>query len=150
MMTKPARMRWTLCCGALLLTAGAAFAADNNRGAIELSGGYIVPQNPALPKLDLNAAQQQKVRDVLGIKNSQIEFTLKTTKGAKDFTPAVDAKLPAAIKPSGIPSELTQPIPQLADYGYAKMKGQILIVNELTGKIAAIVAELPPQTTGQQ
>jgi len=28
------------------------------------------------------------------------------------------------VKPLGIPSELTQKIPQLADYGYDKMKGQ--------------------------
>jgi hypothetical protein len=49
-----------------------------------------------------------------------------------------------------LPSELTQNIPQLADYGYAKMKDQILIVNELDGKIAEIIPETQPQTTGQK
>ena len=52
--------------------------------------------------------------------------------------------------PDGLPSELTQKIPQLADYGYAKMKDQILIVNELDGKIAEIIPETQPQTTGQK
>ena len=74
---------------------------------------------------------------------------MKTTKSAKDFTPTIGAKLPDGVKPDGLPSELIQQMPQLADYGYAKMKDQILIVNELTGKIADIIPETQPQTTGQ-
>jgi hypothetical protein len=38
---------------------------------------------------------------------------------------------------------LTQQIPELADYGYSKMKDQILLVNELTGKIVEIIPETP-------
>lgn len=51
----------------------------------------------------------------------------------------------SAFKPDGLPSELTQQIPQLADYGYSKMKDQILLVDEMTGKIADII----PETTGK-
>jgi hypothetical protein len=75
---------------------------------------------------------------------------LKATKSANDFTPTIGAKLPKGVAPDGLPSELIQRIPQLADYGYAKMKDQILIVNELDGKIVEIIPETQSQTTGQK
>ena len=128
----------------------AAPAADNTRGAVEQSGGNIVPQKPSLPNLNLNDAQRRRISRVLTPANSQIEFKMKTTKTAKSFNPQIGAKLPASVKPLGIPSELTQKIPQLANYGYDKMKGQILLVNAMTGKIAAIIPVQQPQTTGQK
>ena len=41
-------------------------------------------------------------------------------------------------------------VPQLADYGYAKMKDQILLINEMTGEIVDVIPESQPQTTGQK
>jgi hypothetical protein len=58
--------------------------------------------------------------------------------------------LPKGVKPDGLPSELTQQIPRLADYGYSKMKDQILLVNEMTGKIVDILPEAQAQTSGQK
>jgi hypothetical protein len=136
--------------GTLLLTTSAvAPAADSTHGAVMQSGGSI-SQNPSLPKLNLNSAQREQVRQALLTKHTEVEFRLKATKSAKDFTPKIGAKLPKGVKPDGLPSELTQKIPQLADYGYAKMKDQILIVNGLDGKIAEIIPETQPQTTGQK
>ena len=129
--------------GILLATAsGVAPAADKAHGAVEQSGGNI-SQSPSLPKLNLNTAQREQVRQALLTKHTEVEFRLKATKSAKDFTPKIGAKLPMGVKPDGLPSELTQKIPQLADYGYAKMKDQILIVNGLTGKIAEIIPVWP-------
>lgn len=125
-------------------------ASENSHGAVIQSGGSIISQNPSLPKLNLNAPEREQVRQVLLTKHTEVEFRLKATKSAKDFTPTIGAKLPKGITPDGLPSELTQKIPQLADYGYAKMKDQILIVNELDGKIAEIIPETQPQTTGQK
>jgi hypothetical protein len=127
---------------------GLALAADNTRGAVDLSGGNVVPQNPSLPKLHLNDAQRERIRQTLLTKDTEVEFRLKTTKSAKDFTPKIGAKLPTGVKPLGLPSDLTQQIPQLADYGYSKVKDQILLVNEMTGKIVEIVPETQPQTSG--
>ena len=136
--------------GILLLTTSAvAPAPENMHGAVMQSGGSI-QQNPPLPKLNLNRTQREQVRQALLTKHTEIEFRLKTTKSAKDFTPKIGAKLPKGVKPDGLPSELTQKIPQLSDYGYAKMKDQILIVNELDGKIAEIIPETQPKTTGQK
>jgi hypothetical protein len=138
-------------CAALLLAATAvAPAGDNSRGAVEQTGGNKVPQNPSLPKLSLDDAQREQIRKTLLTKHTEVEFKLKTTKSAKDFNPQVGAKLPAGVKPNGLPSELIQQIPQLADYGYAKMKDQILIVNAIKGQIIEIIPERKLQTTGQK
>jgi hypothetical protein len=79
--------------------------------------------------------------------DTEVEFKLKTTKSAQDFVPKIGSELPKGVKPDGLPSALTQQIPQLADYGYSKMKDQILLVNEMTGKIADIIPEAQSQTT---
>ncbi len=143
-----------LLCSALLVASavapGFAFAADNTRGAVEQSGGNLVPQNPSLPKLHLSAAQREQIRQTLLTKHTEVEFKLKTTKPAKDFNPKIGAKLPKGVKPGGLPSDLTQQIPELADYGYAKMKDQILLVDAMKGKIAEIIPETQPQTSGQK
>jgi hypothetical protein len=129
---------------------GLAPAADKTRGAVEQSNGNVVSQNPSLPKLNLNDAQREEIRQTLLTRDTEVEFKLKTTKPAENFTPKVGATLPKGVKPLGLPSELTQRIPQLADYGYSKMKDQILLVNEMTNKIANIIPETQPQTTGQK
>ncbi len=137
-------------CSALLLAMSAfAPAADNTHGAVEQSNGNLMPQNPSLPKLHLDNAQREQIRQTLLTKHTEVEFKLKTTKSAKDFTPKIGVKLPKGVKPDGLPSELTQQIPQLADYGYSKMKDQILLVNEMTGTIADIIPEAQQQTRGQ-
>jgi hypothetical protein len=139
-----------LCPALLLATSALVSAADNTRGAVEQSVGSIVPQNPSLPKLHLNEAQRERIRQTLMTKDTEVEFRLKTTQSAKDFTPKIGAALPKGVKPDGLPSELTQQIPELADYGYSKMKDQILLVNAMTGKIVDIIPETQPQTSGQK
>ena len=139
-----------LCAALLSVTSALVPAADNTRGAVEQSGGNIVRQNPSLPQLHLSDAQRERIRQTLLIKHTEVEFRLKTTQSAKDFNPKIGAALPKGVKPDGLPSELTQQIPQLADYGYAKMKDQILLVNAMTGKIVDIIPETQPQTSGQK
>jgi hypothetical protein len=134
----------------LMATSAATPAADNTRGAVEQSGGNVVPQNPSPPKLHLSDTQRERIRQTLLSKDTEVEFKLKTTKPAKDFTPKIGAALPKGVKPDGLPSELTQQIPELADYGYSKMKDQILLVNAMTGKIVDIIPETQPQTAGQK
>ncbi len=125
-------------------------AADYTNGAVEQSGGNLVPQNVAPPKLHLNDAQRERIRQTLLTKHTEVEFKLKATKSAESFIPKIGAKLPKGVKANGLPSELTQKIPELADYGYSKMKDQILLVDEMTDKIADIIPETQPQTTGQK
>jgi hypothetical protein len=130
-----------LLCAAVLLATSALAPAADTRGAVELSDGVVVPQNPSLPELHLNDEQREQIRQALLTKDTEVEFKLSTTKSAKNFTPEIGAMLPAVVTPGGLPSELTQQIPELADYGYSKMKDQILLVNQLTGKIVEIIPE---------
>jgi hypothetical protein len=139
-----------LCSALLLATTVTVPAADSTRGAVEENGGSLVPQNPSLPKLRLNEAQRERIRQTLLTKHTEVEFRLKTTQSAKDFTPKIGTPLPKGVKPDGLPSELTQQIPELADYGYSKMKNQILLVNEMTGKIVDIIPETQSQPSGQK
>src|SRR5215813_10643307 len=136
--------------GTLLLIAHTVTpAAENSHGGAVGQGKDSISQTPSLPTLNLNTAQREQVRQALLTKHTEVEFRLKATKPAKDFTPKIGANLPS-VTPDGLPSELIQKIPQLADYGYAKMKDQILIVNGLDRKIAEIIPETQPQTTGQK
>jgi hypothetical protein len=98
--------RTAILCAALML--GAAGSADNISGAVEQTGGNKVPQKPYLPKLNLTDAQPEQIRNTLLARNTQIEFKMKEMKPAESFEPKVGAKLPAGIKPTGTPGELSQ------------------------------------------
>jgi hypothetical protein len=128
---------------ALCATVVAAPAAEHN-GAVELSGGNDVLQNPTLPKLNLTNAQREQIRRVLLTEPTEVEFRMASTKSAKSFTPSVGAKLPPSIKPMGMPEAVRSQVPQLANYGYAKVKDQVLIVNAMTGKIVDMFSETQP------
>ena len=88
----------------LLIAPTMAFTADNSHSAVELSGGNNVPQNPSLPKLNLGPAAREQVRQQLLTKHTEVEFRLKTTRSAKNFTPKIGAKLPKGVNLDGNPS----------------------------------------------
>ena len=139
--------------GAVLLiaaTAPALAAGDNAKssaqGAVELSSGTKLAQKPSLPKLNLSNAQREQIRKgVLG-QNTEVEFGLKSTKSAKDFTPKVGAKLPKGVKGHSLPPKVLSQLPHLRDYKYVTMKDQVLIVNAMTKKIVDVFSETQPLT----
>jgi hypothetical protein len=132
-----------------LATTAPSPAADNTPGAVEQSGSNPVPQDPSPGKLHLSDAQRERIRQALATKATDVEFTAKTAQSAKDYTPKIGAKLPKGIKPHALPPDLARQVPDVADYGYSKIKGQILLMNEMTGEIAEIIPETQAQTTGQ-
>ena len=77
---------------------GTAFsmAQRNVQGAVELSNGTKVPQNPQPHKHAARADSQ-------GCAYNEVEFRLKPTKSAKDFTPVVGAKIPKGVKAQSLP-----------------------------------------------
>ena len=135
--------------GAVLLitTIAPALAEDTTQktqGAVELSDGTRVPQTANLPKLNLTNEQREQIRKgVLG-QNTEVEFRLKTTKGAKDFTPKVGVKLPKGVKGHSIPPTVLAKLPQLRNYKYVAMKDQVLIVNAMTKTIVDLFLETKP------
>lgn len=127
---------------AMLVTAAAPAAAQP--GAVMLTGGAGVPQNPTLPALHLNNAQRENIRKAVLTEHTEVQFRLKSTKSAKDFTPAVGAKLPKGLKAIALPQGLLQKLPQLRDYKYLKVKDEVLIVNPMTDTVVDMFAETRP------
>ncbi len=99
---------------------------------------------PNLPPLHLTQAEQQQIRAAVSGKDTEVEFKLKSTKKLKSFTPAVGTKIPPHMPAHALPAGLTQKLPQLADYQYVKVNGELLIVNPMTKKIVEMFPEQPP------
>lgn len=138
--------------GAVLLVAatGPALAAGSidgtAQGAVELSNGTKVRQNPALPKLSLTNTQREQIRKSVVSQHSDVEFQLKATKSAKSFNPQVGAKLPKGVTGHSLPAEVLAELPQLRDYKYVAMKDKVLIVNAMTKTIVDMFPEATPVT----
>ncbi|MDA9422661.1 MULTISPECIES: hypothetical protein [Bradyrhizobium] len=119
-------------------------AQQSGRGAVELSNGTKVPQNPSLPKLNLTNMQREQIRKSVLPENTEVEFRLKSTKSAKDFNSAIGEKLPKGVKANSLPTQVLSQIPDLRDYLYVKMKDQVLIVNGMTNRIVDMFSETQP------
>ena len=119
-------------------------AQPKMQGAVELSNGTNVPQNPSLPKLNLTNTQREQIRKTVLTERNEVEFRLKATKSAMDFTPTVGATLPKGVKAQSLPTRVLSQIPELRDYMYVKMKDQVLIVNGMTNKIVDSFSETQP------
>jgi hypothetical protein len=140
-------MRSSTIIAALVLVLGGtavSTAPSNAQGEVELSNGIKVPQNPSLPKLNLTNMQREQIRKAVLTEHNEVEFRLAATKSAKDFNPAVDAKIPKGVKAQSLPAPVLSQIPELRDYMYVKMKDQVLIVNGMTNKIVDMFAETQP------
>jgi hypothetical protein len=121
-------------------------AQQNAQGAVELSNGTKVPQNPSLPNLNLTNIQREQIRKAVLTEHNEIEFRLAATKSAKDFSPAVGAKIPKGVKTQSLPTPILSQMPELRDYMYLKMKDQVLIVNGMTNKIVDMFPETQPRS----
>lgn len=121
-------------------------AQSNAPGAVELSNGTRVPQNPTLPKLNLSNPQRELVRKAVLTENTEVEFRLASTKAAKDFNPTVGATLPKGVTAHSLPTPVLSEIPDLRNYKYVTMKDQVLIVNGMTDEIVDLFSETRPAT----
>src|ERR1700743_2816586 len=109
-------MRGRTVIAALVITfGGTAFsmAQSNVQGAVELSKGTNVQQNPALPNLHLTNMQREQIRKAVLTEHNEVEFRLKSTKSAKNFTPVVGAKLPKGVKAQSLPLPVLSQMPEL-------------------------------------
>jgi hypothetical protein len=138
------RVPTTIVALAIILGGSAVSLAANVQGAVELSNGTEVPQNPSLRKLNLTNMQREQIRKIVLTEHNDVQFRLKTTKPAKDFTPAVGATLPKGVKAQSLPTPVLSQIPELRDYMYVKMKDRVLIVNGMTNKIVDVFTETQP------
>lgn len=119
-------------------------AQPNGQGAVQLSNGTKVPQNPSLPKLSLTNAQREQIRKAVLTEHNEVEFRLKATKPAKDYTPVVGTTIPKGVRAQSLPMPILAQMPELRDYLYVKLKDQVLIVNGMTNKIVDVFSETQP------
>ena len=122
--------------------AAPAMAAENGNasqpGAVIQSVPPPVAQNPSPPPLQLTDQQKAKIKQVLQGENTDVTFSLSTTKPTQSFNPTIGAQIPSALKAHTLPPPLIDEMPALKQYTYLKFKGQVLIINPMTGKIADI------------
>jgi len=131
-----------LCTTSLAAPAMAAGNGDaSHPGAVIQSVGPPVAQNTSPPPLQLTDQQKAKIKQVLRGKSTEVTFTLKTTKPTQSFNPTIGAKIPSPLKAHSLPPPLIHEMPALKQYTYLKFKGQVLIINPMTGKIVDIFPE---------
>jgi hypothetical protein len=126
----------------LVMTAAVARSGSNSHaGDVVQSVPPPVSQKPQLPPITLNDDQRTRIKQVLSAQNTGITFGLKTTKPAQGFDPQVGAKIPKVLKAHPLPPPLIYEMSALKRYTYLKLKGQVLIVNPMTGKIVDMFSE---------
>lgn len=131
----------TALCAASFATPAAANSNATQPGSVVQTIPPPVVQNQSPPPLHLTDQQKAKIKQVLQGKNTEVTFTLATTKPAQSFNPAIGAKIPTSLKAHALPPPLTYEMPVLKQYTYLKFKGQVLIIDPMTGKIVDIFPE---------
>jgi len=114
---------------------GMSLAAENGAARAAARG----PHSP--PPLQLSDDQRARIRDAVRQEDTEVTFQLKATKKAADFTPTINAKLPASVKPHPFPRPLIYQMPLLKQYGYVKLKNEVLVINPMTHKIVDMFPE---------
>jgi len=138
------RFRLLLYAALLIGLVTAVRAADTAQDKQRVSATVL--ESHALPALNLSDAQRERIREAVVTKHTDIEFQLKSTKAARNFTPAIGATLPKGVKGQTLPAEVTATIPALRNYFYVTMKDQVLIVDGMSHKIIDIFSETQPVT----
>jgi hypothetical protein len=140
-------MRHSMCRALLSAAVAAGLAApfpapaQSTSRAVEQSIPPPISQKPAIPPLHLSDPQRAKIRQAVGAEDTEVTFTLKKTKAAKDFEPTVGAAIPAGLTLHPLPRPLIYEMPALERYTYLKLKNQVLIVHPLSRKIVDVFPE---------
>jgi hypothetical protein len=126
---------------ALTAFALAARAADDQSASQDAGKVVIQSTGPGVPvagtvaPLHLSDAQRARIAEVLATKDTEVDLNLKEHKDSKSFEARIDEKVPKDLKAEAFPLPLITEMPATREYAYLKFKGEILIVNPLSGKI---------------
>src|SRR5207248_1598861 len=123
-------------CFAMAVTAGPVVAQDPGKSG---AGGQQGPgRSPAdapqsVPSLQLSDAQRQAVYQSISTRRS------KKDTAPPGFRPAVGAQVPASIKLEPLPKAVVELVPKTADYQYAFVANQVLIVDPRSRTVVEII-----------
>ena len=119
---------------------GPAFSQESSAPSGSAAGGVILskpPQSEAVkeaqkPTLDLSEEQRKAViTEILERKAHQAT--------PKEFKPELGASVPRDVDVHGMPPKLVTDIPELKEYAYAHLDREIVIVDALHKKVAALI-----------
>jgi hypothetical protein len=149
-----------ICCtaAALLLTTGASWAADGTSGSADQAGKTPANANAdsgngaagastsnsgaTMPDhITLSDAEREKIRQLLAQEKTDITFNSPDTKDQKGFNPVIGEKVPAKLPLLPMPTSLARQVPAVENYGYMKLKDQVLIVNPMSKTIVDMFPE---------
>ena len=114
---------------AVVLLAVPAAAQNNDAKTIEPNQLTVEAKKPPL---QLDEKQRAAIQNALVSAHTQ-------QKAPKDFKPQVGAALPKPIKIDVMPQALGRELPAMKEYGYAKTETDILVIDPMTKKIAAVI-----------
>ena len=106
---------------AMLLLVGASVTAE----------ALLTPPPEANDILSLPVKQQQAVWNDLSSAPDQ--------QGPASFKPATSSAVPSTVTVQMIPDQVARDVPQLGPYDFAKVQGQLLIINPRDMMIAGIM-----------
>ncbi len=123
-------MRYAL---VLAAAAGLIFAAQTDRPAAETTNELAADQvTKAPPPLTLSGQDKAAV-----IKAALDARSHQNT--PKDFTPAVGEPVPSSVYQHNFKPELTHDMPVLKHYSYAYLDREIVLIDSLQKKVAAVI-----------
>ena len=97
----------------------------------------------ANPALSLDDQQKNVLKQAIRAAHAQVQPGSKKAKAAKakDFQPTVGEKLPGALTLLAIPHDAAERVPKAKPYEYVEVKEQILLIDPMSRKIAAIIPD---------
>lgn len=125
----------------LVLACLAPAAARDANTALPAARAAALKDKTSKAPLHLSDADRTKVSQAVAGDDTEVTFKLKTTKSAQGFEPSVGATIPKSLKPHALPRPLIYELPALRNYGYLKLKHQVLIVDPMTHKIVDMMPE---------
>jgi hypothetical protein len=118
-------------------------AAPAGESNVTLSGQGPVKAELSKPSLELSQEQQQAVIEaVLDRKSHQPT--------PPEFKPAVGAAVPKAVNIHGLPRPLVYEVPALKEYAYAHLDREVVIIDAIGLKVAAVIPLPENLATGPQ
>ena len=124
-----------LCCSVAILGGVAQGQGTGQGGAADQQGPAVTqsdaPQN--VPRLDLSEAQRQAIYQSISTRQA------KKDTAPPGFRPAVGAQVPASIELEPFPKAVTELVPKTADYQYAFVANQVLIVDPRSRTVIELI-----------
>jgi hypothetical protein len=119
-----------LCC-TIAAAGGAALAQGTGQGGGAGMTQSDAPQN--VPRLDLSESQRQAIYQSISTRQA------KKDTAPPGFRPAVGAQVPASIELEPLPKAITELVPKTADYQYAFVANQVLIVDPRSRTVVELI-----------